>query len=273
MSNQNTEEDQMEWHLDTGVVMDWEDNNAFADWRIPTNPSQDGQSGLPSRSNAQHQQELAMLDMPFETGVSDWEVENEVANWRMTTNASPDRQSQSDHNSPNFTHNQSDDVNQGGLDDGAIDMRFDDTFVEAENTTAVYASVDDTEMDVDDTFAGLEDIFPDLDDTLMDVDRTPAVPSVDLMIDDTAMEVDFNQTVLDLEARDRALDLGTNNQPPVPETQPETYIFPQGQGFLQTCTILGCAERMVDGRDCEYHKAQEIPTLCKDFGCKWLRAG
>ncbi|CAI7618191.1 unnamed protein product [Penicillium pancosmium] len=274
MLNQVNEEDQMEWHLDTGV-MDWDHNNAFADWRILTNPSQNGQSGLPGHSNAQHQQEFAVLDLPFETGVTDWEVENEVANWRMTTNESPGRQGQSDHDSPNFTHNQRDDVKQGESDDGDIDMGLDDIFMEVEDTTAVDASVDDAEMDIDDKFADLEDIFPDLDDKLMDIDRTLAVPSVDLMTDDTAMEVDFNKTVLDLETRDRVLDLGTNNQPTVPEAQPETrhvtlpetYIFPQGQGFLQTCTMLGCAERMVDGRHCEYHKAQEIPTLCKDFGC------
>ncbi|KAJ5975020.1 hypothetical protein N7481_008727 [Penicillium waksmanii] len=289
MSNQVNEEDQMEWHLDTDV-MDWEDNIAVADWSILTNPSQDGQSEPPSHglvprrhslshSNAQHQQELGVLDMSFATGVMDWEVENEVANWRMLTNASPDRRSQSNHYSPSFTRNQSDDVSQGGLYDGAIDMGFDDTFVGAEDTAVGDARVDDTAvdtdntlvaMDVDDTFADLEDKFPDLDDTLtrMDVDDTLAVASVDLVANDTAiMEFDFSKTLLDLEAGDRVLDWGTKNQPQVPESQPETSIFPKGQEFLQICTMLGCAERMVDGRHCEYHKAQEIPTTCIDFGC------
>ncbi|KAJ5761557.1 hypothetical protein N7533_003596 [Penicillium manginii] len=176
MSNQAKEEDQMEWEWDTGV-MDWEVDNAVADWQRLTNPSLDRQNepsyhsplsvsmNSQSHSYSQDQQDLDMLDRPFETGDMEWQVEDEAAVRRIFTNVSPDRQSQRDHNSPlaSSPQNQNAGVNQNILD-YAIDG-----------------------MDVEDTAI-------QFDDSLLDLDNAAA------QVDDTAMEV--NETVLDYQPND-----------------------------------------------------------------------
>lgn len=231
----------MEWEWDTGV-MDWEVDNAVADWQRLTNPSPDRQNepsyhsplsvsmNSQSRSYSQDQQDLDMLDRPFETGDMEWQVEDEAAARRTFTNVSPDRQSQRDHNSPlasNF-QNQSAGANQNMLDYAIHGMDVEDTAVQ-------------------------------FDDTLLDLDNAAA------QADDTAMEV--NETVLDYQpsdATDSSFGAG-QHLPQVPESQ--DYIFPQGQGFIRMCTLPGCTEFMVDGLHCEYHKQQQVLTPCNELGC------
>lgn len=221
----------MEWQWDTGV-MDWEVDNAVADWRAVTNQPPDRQSEPPQES-----QSPALRD---------------------SSNCS-DTQSQGNHESPSFTtHGQSDEMSQDRLNDRANDMELDDVFAEIEDTIM---DVDDPVVDIYDTTVDVTDSTVAVENTFMEGPRS----FIDMLADPTSMEA--NTTVIGSQADDAGANspAGATNLPQAPANQP--YILPQGQSFLQTCTEMGCGERMVDGRHCEYHKQQEIPPSCKSFGC------